>query len=81
MVDSNLGTMNMGILAIGPRKDMASGMAVMDTAPSDNMRARNAPGTARALAVEAAMMRNALTDTTDTTITITMNGLVRNRIR
>ena len=81
MVDSNLGTMNMRILAIGPRKDMASGRAVMDTAPSDNMRARSAPGTARALTVEAAMMRNVLTDTTDTTITITMNGLVRNRIR
>lgn len=80
MVDRNLATMNLRILAIGPRKDMVSERAAMDTAPSDDMRVRSAPGTVRALAVGAAMMRNVLTDTTDTTI-ITMNGLVRIRIR
>lgn len=58
---------------------MGSERVVMDTAPSDNMRVRSAPGIIRALVVGAAM-RNVLTDTTDTTI-ITMNGLVRIRIR
>lgn len=83
MVDRSLATMILRILAIGPRKDMVSERAAMDTAPSDNMsdnmRARSAPGTVRALAVGVAM-RNVLTDTTDTTI-ITMNGLVQIRIR
>lgn len=79
MVDRSLATMNLRILAIGPRKDMVSVRAAMDTAPSDNMRVRSAPGIVRALAVGVAM-RNVLTDTTDTTI-ITMNGLVRIRIR
>lgn len=79
MVDRSLATMNLRILAIGPRKDTVSERAAMDTAPSDNMRGRSAPGTVRALAVGVAM-RNVLTDTTDTTI-ITMNGLVRIRIR
>lgn len=65
---------------------MASERVVMDTAPNDDldMRMRSAPGTIRALAVEAAMVRNVLTGTTDTTATIiiiTMNGLVRIRIR
>lgn len=79
MVDRSLATMNLRILAIGPRKDMVSERAAMDTAPSGNMRARSALGTVRALVVGVAM-RNVLTDTTDTTI-ITMNGLVRIRIR
>ena len=63
---------------------MASEMAAMNTAPNDDMdmRMRNVLGTIRALTMEAAMMRNVLTGTTDTTgTTITMNGLVRIRIR
>jgi hypothetical protein len=86
MVDRSLAITNLKIPAIGPRKDMASERAVMDTAPNDDMdmRMRSAPGTIRAPAVEAAMMRNILTGTTDTTATtaiITMDRLVRIRIR
>ncbi|EKV11253.1 NIMA-interacting protein TinC [Penicillium digitatum PHI26] len=69
----------------GHKRVMVSERAAMDTAPSDNMRTRSAPGTVRALAVRAAM-RNILTDTIDTIDTtiitiITMNDLVWIRIR
>ena len=76
MVDRSLATMNLRIPATGHRKDMLSERAVMVTAPNDNMKARSALGTVRALA---AMTRNVI-DTTDTTI-ITTNVLVRIRSR
>lgn len=74
MVDRSLATMNLRIPAIGHRKDMVSERAVMVTAPNDNMKARSAPDTVRALA---AMMRNVI-DTADTTI-ITIPVRIRSR--
>lgn len=77
MVDRSLATMNMR----GPgKKDMVNGLrAAMNIAASDDMRMRIGPGTVRALTAEAAMMRSVLT--TDTTVTITMNGPIQIRIR